>query len=134
MEQSYLVALTHMKLYEEISTKIFSIYMRYISAEDIHVYSIDDCFMDVTGYLETYHMTAYELAMTMIREVLYETGFTATAGKIYKGKVTEDRYHQAIPQLFHGTGNIDHWTMQDGTTIERNEQIGGHRAGKEDDW
>lgn len=56
-----------MRLYEEISTKIFSIYMRYISPEDIHVYSIDECFIDATGYLSTYHMTAHELAMTMMQ-------------------------------------------------------------------
>lgn len=67
LELSYIIALPRMRLYEEISTKIFSIYMRYISPEDIHVYSIDECFIDATGYLSTYHMTAHELAMTMIR-------------------------------------------------------------------
>ena len=69
LELSYITAPPRMKLYEEISTKIFSIYMRYISPEDIHVYSIDECFIDATGYLGTYNMTAHELAMTMIREV-----------------------------------------------------------------
>lgn len=93
LELSYIVAPPRMKLYEEISTKIFSIYMRYISPEDIHVYSIDECFIDATGYLNTYHMTAHELAMTMIREVLYETGITATAGigtNLYLAKVAMD--------------------------------------------
>ena len=100
LELSYLVAPPRMKLYEEISAKIFSIYMRYISAEDIHVYSIDECFMDVTGYLGTYHMTAHELAMTMIREVLYETGITATAGigtNLYLAKIAMDVVAKHVP-------------------------------------
>jgi DNA polymerase V len=79
LELSYITAPPQMRLYEEISTKIFSIYSQYISTDDIHVYSIDECFMDVTKYLATYGMTAHELAMAMIREVLFKTGITATA-------------------------------------------------------
>ena len=79
-EVGYFVAPPRMKTYEEYSTRIFSIYMKFISAEDIHVYSIDEVFMDVTGYLKTYNMTAHELAMAMIQEVLHATGITATAG------------------------------------------------------
>lgn len=100
LELSYIVAPPRMKLYEEISTKIFSIYMRYISPEDIHVYSIDECFIDATGYLNTYHMTAHELAMTMIREVLYEAGITATAGigtNLYLAKVAMDIVAKHVP-------------------------------------
>lgn len=100
LELSYIIAPPRMKLYEEISTKIFSIYMRYISPEDIHVYSIDECFIDATGYLSTYHMTAHELAMTMIREVLYETGITATAGigtNLYLAKVAMDIVAKHVP-------------------------------------
>lgn len=100
LELSYIIALPRMRLYEEISTKIFSIYMRYISPEDIHVYSIDECFIDATGYLSTYHMTAHELAMTMIREVLYETGITATAGigtNLYLAKVAMDIVAKHVP-------------------------------------
>lgn len=100
LKLSYIVAPPRMRLYEEISTKIFSIYMRYVSAEDIHVYSIDECFIDVTGYLSTYHMTAHELAMTMIREVLYETGITATAGigtNLYLAKVAMDIVAKHVP-------------------------------------
>lgn len=100
LELSYIVAPPRMKLYEEISTKIFSIYMRYISPEDIHVYSIDECFIDATGYINTYHMTAHELAMTMIREVLYETGITATAGigtNLYLAKVAMDIVAKHVP-------------------------------------
>ena len=100
LELSYITAPPRMKLYEEISTKIFSIYMRYISPDDIHVYSIDECFIDATGYLSTYHMTAHELAMTMIREVLYETGITATAGigtSLYLAKVAMDIVAKHVP-------------------------------------
>jgi len=100
LELSYIIAPPRMRLYEEISTKIFSIYMRYISPEDIHVYSIDECFIDATGYLNTYHMTAHELAMTMIREVLYETGITATAGigtNLFLAKVAMDIVAKHVP-------------------------------------
>ena len=93
LELTYITAPPRMKLYEEISTKIFGIYMKFVAPEDIHVYSIDECFLDVTGYLNTYHLTAHELAITMIREVLYETGITATAGigsNLYLAKVAMD--------------------------------------------
>lgn len=82
-----------MRLYEEYSSKIYSIYLKYVSADDIVVYSIDEVFIDVTGYLSTYNMTAHELAMTMIREVLFETGITATAGigtNLYLAKICMD--------------------------------------------
>ncbi len=93
LELSYVIAPPRMKLYEEISAKIFSIYLRYVSAEDVHVYSIDECFIDVTGYLHIYGMTARELAVTMIRDVLKETGITATAGigtNLYLAKIAMD--------------------------------------------
>ena len=100
LELSYIVAPPQMKLYEEISTKIFSIYSKYISSDDIHVYSIDECFMDVTKYLATYNMTPHELAMAMIREVLYETGITATAGigtNMYLAKIAMDIVAKHVP-------------------------------------
>ena len=93
LELTYITAPPRMKLYEEISTKIFGIYMNYVSPDDIHVYSIDECFIDVTGYLNTYHLTARELAVTMIRSVLYSTGITATAGigtNMYLAKIAMD--------------------------------------------
>ena len=93
LELSYIIAPPRMRLYEQISTQIFSIYMKYIAPEDIHVYSIDECFLDVTSYLNTYRMSAHELAITMIREVLYTTGITATAGigtNMYLAKVAMD--------------------------------------------
>ena len=93
LELSYIVAPPRMMLYEKISTQIFSIYSRFISPDDIHVYSIDEVFLDVTAYLRTYNLTAHELAITMIREVLYTTGITATAGigtNMYLAKVAMD--------------------------------------------
>lgn len=80
LEVSYLIAPPRMAYYMKVSAKIYSIYLKYIAPEDIHVYSIDEVFMDVTSYLDHYQMSAHDLAKTMIREVLYETGITATAG------------------------------------------------------
>ena len=89
----YIVAPPRMSHYMEYSTRIYNVYLKYIAPEDIHVYSIDEVFMDVTGYLNTYGMTARELAMTMIRDVLKTTGITATAGigtNLYLCKVAMD--------------------------------------------
>ncbi len=100
LELSYIIAPPRMKLYEKISTQIFSIYLKYISADDIHVYSIDECFMDVTGYLNTYHLTAHELAMKMIQDVLKNTGITATAGigtNMYLAKIAMDVEAKHVP-------------------------------------
>ncbi len=100
LELSYIVAPPRMALYEKVSTQVFSIYMRHISAEDMHVYSIDECFMDVTAYLNTYKLTPHELAMRMIREVLNETGITATAGigtNMYLAKIAMDIVAKHVP-------------------------------------
>ena len=100
LELSYIVAPPRMLLYEKISTQIFSIYSKYISPEDIHVYSIDECWLDVTAYLNTYRMTARELAMKIIREVLYTTGITATAGigtNMYLAKIAMDIVAKHVP-------------------------------------
>ena len=105
-EVAYFTAPPQMKLYEEYSTRIFSIYMKYISSEDIHVYSIDECFLNVTGYLKTYGMTAHELAMAMIQEVLHATGITATAGigtNMYLAKVAMDIVAKMPPIRMQGT-------------------------------
>ncbi|MDD6207458.1 MAG: DNA methylase [Clostridiales bacterium] len=80
LEVSYLVAPPRMLYYEKVSRQIYGIYLKYIAPEDIVVYSIDECFIDATSYLSQYKMSARDLAMTMIREVLYTTGITATAG------------------------------------------------------
>lgn len=89
----FLIASPRMSHYIEYSTRIYNIYLRYIAPEDIHVYSIDEVFMDVTSYLSTYRMDAHQLAIKIIREVLSETGVTATAGigtNLYLCKVAMD--------------------------------------------
>ena len=93
LELSYIVAPPRMRLYEEYSSRIYATYLKYIAPEDIIVYSIDEVFIDLTRYLKTYGMTAHELTMTMVREVLYNTGVTATAGigtNLYLAKVAMD--------------------------------------------
>lgn len=100
LEVSYIVAAPRMAHYMEYSTRIYEIYLKYIAPEDMHVYSIDEVFMDVTAYLQTYKMTARELALTMIRDVLGETGVTATAGigtNLYLSKVAMDLVAKRIP-------------------------------------
>ncbi len=99
-EVDYIAAPPRMAKYIEYSTRIYDIYLKYISHEDIHVYSIDEVFMDVTPYLATYKMTAHQLAMTMIRDVLKQTGITATAGigtNMYLCKVAMDIVAKNVP-------------------------------------
>ena len=80
----YITALPRMKLYMDMSAKIYSIYLKYVSADDIHVYSIDECFIDITHYLNTYNKTAKEFAQMLMDAVMNETGICATAGIINK--------------------------------------------------
>lgn len=90
---SYLVAPPRMRYYENLSRQIYGVYLKYISPEDILVYSIDEVFMDVTNYLTLYGMSARDLAKSMIRKVLKETGITATAGigtNLYLAKIAMD--------------------------------------------
>lgn len=90
---SYITATPRMALYMEYSKRIYDIYLKYIAPEDIHVYSIDEVFMDVAGYLEVYRVSPRELAKRMIQEVLRETGITAAAGigtNLYLCKVAMD--------------------------------------------
>ncbi len=90
---SYIVAPPRMALYLERSTRIYEIYLKYVAPEDIHVYSIDEVMIDVTGYLRTYRLTPREFAMRMIRDILDDTGITATAGigtNLYLAKVAMD--------------------------------------------
>lgn len=89
----YIIAPPRMAHYMEYSTKIYNIYLKYIAPEDIHIYSIDEVFIDVTHYLSTYNLTARELAMTMIQDILSTTGITATAGigtNMYLCKIAMD--------------------------------------------
>ena len=93
LKLNYLVAPPRMARYVEVSRQIYNIYLRHVAPEDIHPYSVDEVFMDVTGYLRYNRLTPHEMAMKMIREVLRETGITATAGigtNLYLAKVAMD--------------------------------------------
>ncbi len=100
LELSYLVAPPRMAHYIKYSTEIYKIYLKYVAPEDIHVYSIDEVFIDITTYLKTYKMSAHDLAMTMIRDVLKTTGITATAGigtNMYLAKIAMDITAKKMP-------------------------------------
>ena len=93
LELDFIIAPPRMAYYMEYSAKIFDIYRKYISSEDIHVYSIDEVFIDATSYLKIYNTTASQLAQMMIKDVLFQTGITATAGigtNLYLCKVAMD--------------------------------------------
>ena len=97
---TYITARPRMAHYIAASSRIYSIYLRYIAPEDIHAYSIDEVFIDATDYLPLYGLNARELAMKMILEVLRETGITATAGigtNLYLAKVAMDIRAKHIP-------------------------------------
>lgn len=93
LEVDYIIAPPQMAKYIKYSTEIYSIYLKYIAPEDIHIYSIDEVFIDLTSYLSTYKLTAHELIMKIIRDILKETGITATAGigtNLYLAKIAMD--------------------------------------------
>ena len=99
-ELDYIVAPPRMAHYVEVSKRVYNTYLKYIAPEDIHVYSIDEVFMDVTPYLNTYKTAPQDLAMRMIRDVLFTTGITATAGigtNLYLAKVAMDIVAKHIP-------------------------------------
>ena len=96
----FLVAPPRMAYYMEYSTRIYQVYMKYVAPEDVIVYSIDEVFMDVTDYLDTYRLSARGLAVKIIRDVLETTGITATAGigsNLYLAKVAMDIVAKHIP-------------------------------------
>lgn len=100
LELDYITAPPRMALYMDYSSRIYEVYLKYIAPEDIHVYSIDEVMMDVTGYLNTYGMTARELAAEMILDVQRTTGVTAAAGigtNLYLCKVAMDIEAKHIP-------------------------------------
>ncbi len=100
LEIDYIIASPQMARYMEVSTQIYEIYLRFIAPEDIYVYSVDEVFMDVTAYLQTYHCTPRDLALRMIRAVLAETGITATAGigtNLYLAKIAMDIVAKRMP-------------------------------------
>ena len=93
LELDYIVAPPRMARYMEVSAQIYGIYLRYVSPEDIQVYSIDEVFIDATDYLKAYKLSAHDFARKLIREVLAETGITATAGigsNLYLCKIAMD--------------------------------------------
>lgn len=100
LELDYIVATPRMSYYIEYSTRIYNTYLKYAAPEDIHVYSIDEVFIDATEYLKTNGMTAHDFAMLMIQDVLKSTGITATAGigpNLYLCKVAMDIWAKHIP-------------------------------------
>ena len=100
LELAYIVAPPRMAFYMEYSTMIYNIYLKYIAPEDIHVYSIDEVFMDVTHYLQAYQLTARELASKIIQDILASIGITAAAGigtNLYLCKVAMDIVAKHVP-------------------------------------
>ena len=93
LELDYLIAPPQMAHYMKVSTEIYNIYLKYVAPEDIHAYSIDEVFIDATGYLRTYGLSPRDFAMKMILDVLHTTGITATAGigtNLYLSKIAMD--------------------------------------------
>lgn len=105
LELSYIIAPPRMAFYLEYSTIIYNTYLKYIAPEDMHVYSIDEVFMDVTHYLKTYRLTPKELASKIIMDVLDSTGITATAGigtNLYLCKAAMDIVAKHVDPDEHG--------------------------------
>ncbi len=100
LKLDYIVARPRMQYYMELSARIYQIYLKYIAPEDIHVYSVDEVFIDATSYLKMYGMSGQELARKLVQEVLSETKITATAGvgtNLYLSKIAMDVYAKHIP-------------------------------------
>lgn len=100
LELDYIVATPRMSYYMEYSTKIVDTYLKYVSFEDMHVYSIDEVFIDATPYLRTAGLSAHDFALKMIRDVLETTGITATAGiapNMYLAKIAMDIWAKHMP-------------------------------------
>ncbi|MDE7193154.1 MAG: DNA repair protein [Oscillospiraceae bacterium] len=135
----YIIAKPRMKLYMEISAEIYDIYLRYIDSEDIHIYSIDECFIDVTPYLKAYHKTAREMAVMLTDAVYRETGICAAAGvgtNLFLAKVALDITAKHSPDhigcldeeefcrtIWHHTPLTDIWNIGRGTA-KRLKQMG----------
>ncbi len=100
LKLDYIVARPRMSRYMEVSTAVYEVYLKYAAPEDIHVYSVDEVFIDATAYLRALGMTAREMAVTMIRDVLKTTGITATAGigtNLYLAKIAMDIVAKHMP-------------------------------------
>lgn len=100
LELDYITAVPRMAHYMEYSTKIYNVYLKYVAPEDIHVYSIDEVFMDITGYLSKWRLTPHDFARLVIKDVLSVSGITATAGigsNMYLAKVAMDIMAKHVP-------------------------------------
>ena len=100
LKLNYIIATPQMAKYIDISSKIYNVYLKYVSSDDIHVYSIDEVFIDITRYLKYLNKTPHEIVMIMIKDVLATTGITATAGigtNLYLAKVAMDIVAKHIP-------------------------------------
>ncbi len=100
LELDFVIAMPRMKRYMEVSSQIYSIYLKHVFADHIHVYSIDEVFIDATPYLKLYNLTAREFASMLIRDVLKNTGITATAGigtNLYLCKIAMDIMAKRMP-------------------------------------
>ncbi|MDW7662692.1 MAG: DNA repair protein [Bacillota bacterium] len=133
----YIVASPRMQKYIDYSAEIYGIYLRFVSKDDIHIYSIDEAFLDITEYLSTYHMTAKEMAMMLMGEILSEVGVRATCGigtNLYLAKIALDITAKHAPDfigildedsyreiLWDHKPLIDFWRIGKGTatTLER---------------
>ena len=93
LKVEYIIAKPRMSYYMQYSTRVYNTYLKYVAPDDIHVYSIDEVFIDATPYLAKYGLTAREFAMRLILDVLKNTGVTATAGigtNLYLAKIAMD--------------------------------------------
>lgn len=100
LELDYIIAPPQMAKYIEYSTRIYNVYLKYVAPEDMHIYSIDEVFIDISNYLKSYKKSAHELALTIIRDVLKTTGITATAGigtNMYLAKIAMDIKAKKMP-------------------------------------
>ena len=124
LELDYIIAKPQMARYMEVSAKIYSIYLKYVAPEDIYPYSIDEVFIDATSYLKTLDMSAHDFTRMLIREVLYTTGITATAGigtNMYLSKIAMDIVAKHIPP------DIDGVRIASLNEREYKEQLWDHR-------
>lgn len=95
-----ITAMPRMARYLEVSSTIYGIYLKYLAAQDIHIYSVDEAFMDLTPYLHLYGKSAHELVVSIIRDVLWNTGITATGGigtNLYLAKIAMDITAKHLP-------------------------------------
>ena len=129
-EVEYIIALPRMNLYMDYSAKIYEIYLRYVSEKDIHVYSIDECFIDMTSYLRLYNKKPKGVCSMLMNAVMEETNITATAGigtNLYLAKIALDIISKHVPDnivmltektyqkyLWHHTPITDFWHIGNG--------------------